>query len=95
MGLVACSLLAEELFFLPQEWVPPPPPFTSRVVVSTPQPGVFVMTAYCALIRPSGEGAMGRSCILDPPPPQGQGDARGSADGLRPIKNFLQRLRRL
>ena len=23
---------------------------------------------------------MGRSCILDSPPPQGQGDARGSAD---------------
>ena len=31
-----------------------------------------------ALIRPSGEDAMGRSCILDSPPRQG--DARGSAD---------------
>ena len=48
------------------------------VVVSTSQPGVFVMTAYRALIRPSGEDAMGRSCILDPPP--GQGDARSSTD---------------
>ena len=38
------------------------------VVVSTSQPGVFVMTAYQALIRPSGEDAMGRSCILDSPP---------------------------
>ena len=49
-----------------------PPPcvtFTLRVVMSTPQPGVFVMTACRALIRPSGEDAMGRSCILDPPPP--------------------------
>ena len=54
----------------------PPPPL---VVVSTSQPGVFVMTAYQALIRPSGEDAMGRSCILDSPP-QGQGDACGSAD---------------
>ena len=63
--------------------VPPPPPsvtFTLRVVVSTSRPGVFVMTAYRALIRPSGEDAMGRSCILDPPPPPRQGDARGSAD---------------
>ena len=30
-------------------------------------PGVCVMTAYQALIRPSGEDAMGKSCILDPP----------------------------
>ena len=30
--------------------------------------GVFVMTAYRALIRPSGEDAMGRSCILDSHP---------------------------
>ena len=38
-------------------------------------------TGYRALIRPSGEDAMGRSCILDaPPPPPGQGHARGSAD---------------
>ena len=63
---------------------PPPPwpcvPFPLRVVVSTSQPGVFVITAYWALIRPSGENAMGRSCILDPPPPPRQGDARGSAD---------------
>ena len=43
--------------------------FTLRVVVSTSQPGVFVMTASRALIRPSGEDAMGRSCILDAPPP--------------------------
>ena len=51
----------------------PPPPrpcvtFTLLVVVSTSQPGVFVMTAYWALIRPSGEDAMGRSCILDSHP---------------------------
>jgi hypothetical protein len=39
-----------------------------RVVVSTSQPGVFVMTAYQALIRPSGEDAMGRSCTLDSHP---------------------------
>ena len=38
------------------------------VVVSTFQLGVFVMTAYRALIRPSGEDAMGRSCILDSHP---------------------------
>ena len=38
-----------------------------------------MMTASRALIRPSGEDAMGRSCILDAPP-QGQGDACGSAD---------------
>ena len=44
--------------------------FTLLVVVSTSQPGVFVMTAYRALMRPSGEDAMGRSCILDSPPPQ-------------------------
>ena len=54
---------------------PSPPPlcvtFTLLVVVSTSQPGVFVMTAYRALIRPSGEDAMGRSCILDPPPGRG------------------------
>ena len=42
--------------------------FTLLVVVSTSQPGVFVMTAYRALIRPSGEDAMGRSCILDSHP---------------------------
>ena len=52
--------------------------FTLLVVVSTSQPGVFVMTAYRTLIRPSGEDAMGRSCILGIPP--GQGDARSSAD---------------
>ena len=46
----------------------PPPP---EVVVSTSQPGVFVMTAYRALIRPSGEDAMGRSCILDSHPGRG------------------------
>ena len=52
----------------------PPPPhrpcvtFTLLVVVSTSQPGVFVMTAYRALIRPSEEDAMGRSCILDSHP---------------------------
>ena len=58
----------------------PPPPhpwpcvtFTLRVVVSTSQPGVVVMTAYRALIRPSGEDAMGRSCILDSPPGPGRG----------------------
>ena len=50
---------------------PPPPP-----VVSTSRPGVFVMTASRALIRPSGEDAMGRSCILDPPPPQAGGCPR-------------------
>ena len=34
----------------------------------------LVMTASRALIRPSGEDAMGRSCILDaPPPPWGGG----------------------
>ena len=42
--------------------------FTLLVVVSTSQPGVFVMTEYRALIRPSGEDAMGRSCILDSHP---------------------------
>ena len=42
--------------------------FTLLVVVSTSQPGVFVRTAYRALIRPSGEDAMGRSCILDSHP---------------------------
>ena len=46
---------------------------TLLVVVSTSQPGVLVMTAYRALIRPSGEDAMGRSCILVPPPPPGRG----------------------
>ena len=29
--------------------------------------------AYRALIRPSGEDAMGRSCSLDSPPPPGRG----------------------
>ena len=53
--------------FPPPPFSPPPPPHL--VVVSTPQPEVFVMTAYWALIRPSEEDAMGRSCILDPPPP--------------------------
>ena len=53
--------------------MPPPSPwpcmtFTLLVVVSTSQPGIFVMTAYQALIRPSGEDAMGRSCILDSHP---------------------------
>ena len=52
----------------PQEPPAPPPPL---VVVSTPQPGVFVMTASRALIRPSGEETMGRSCILDSPPEAG------------------------
>ena len=47
---------------------PPPPP---REGHKDPQPGVFVMTAYRALIRPSGEDAMGRSCILDSPPGRG------------------------
>ena len=42
--------------------------FTLLVVVNTSPPGVFVMTAYRALIRPSGEDAMGRSCILDSHP---------------------------
>ena len=51
--------------------------FTLLVVVSTSQPGVFVMTAYRALIRPSGEDAMGRSCILDA---RGSADARSSTD---------------
>ena len=36
--------------------------------MSTSQPGVFVMTTYQALIRPSGEDAMGRSYILDSHP---------------------------
>ena len=31
-------------------------------------PPPFVMTTYRALIRPSGEDAMGRSCILDSHP---------------------------
>ena len=39
--------------------------FTLLVVVSTSQPGVFVTTAYRALIGPLVEDAMGRSCILD------------------------------
>ena len=47
------------------------PPPTLLVVVSTSPPGVFVMTAYRALIRPSGEDAMGRSCILDSHPGAG------------------------
>ena len=42
-------------------------------MVSTSPPGVFVMTACRALIRPSGEDAMGRSCILDSPPSPGRG----------------------
>ena len=58
--------------------------FLLLVVVSTSQSGVFVMTASRALISPSGEDAMGRSCILDSPPRQGDAhgsaDARGSAD---------------
>ena len=33
-----------------------------------------------ALIRPSEEDAMGRSCIVHPPPPPRQGDARSSTD---------------
>ena len=61
---------------LHHHWKPPPPipappghpwpcvTFTLLVVVSTSPPGVFVMTACRALIRPSGEDAMGRSCIL-------------------------------
>ena len=36
--------------------------------MSTSEPGVFVMTAYPALIRPSREDAMGRGCILDSHP---------------------------
>ena len=57
---------------------PPPPhvPFTLRVVVSTSPPGVLVMTASRALIRLSGEDAMGRRCILDSPPPQAGGCPR-------------------
>ena len=46
---------------------PPPPPLRT----STSRPGVFMMTAYRALIRPSGKDAMGRSCILDSPPGRG------------------------
>ena len=42
--------------------------FMLLVVMSTSQPGVFVMTTYRALIRPSGEDAMGRSYILDSHP---------------------------
>ena len=42
-------------------------------MVSTSQTGGFVMTTYRALIRLSGEDAMGRSCILDSPPPQAGG----------------------
>ena len=68
---------------------------TVLVVVSTPQPGVFVMTACRALIRPSGEDAMGRSCILDPPPPpsgrfkgrvQGKGSEWRSASRRRQLQ---------
>ena len=47
----------------------PHPPLL--VVVSTSPPGVFVMTAYRALIRPSGEDVMGKSCILHAPPGRG------------------------
>ena len=61
---------------------------TLPVVVSTSRPGVFVMTACRALIRPSGEDAMGRSCILDSPPRQV--DARGSADCLLVIADGLR-----
>ena len=42
--------------------------FTLLVVVSTSQLGVFVMTAYRALIMPSEEDAVGRRCILDSHP---------------------------
>ena len=45
--------------------------FTLLVVVSTSQPGVYVMTIYRALIRSSGEDAMGRSCILEWPEANG------------------------
>ena len=64
----------------PRPCVPPDPPPKTAVGYppppSLPQPGV--LTASWALIRPPGEDAMGRSCILDPPPPR-QGDARSSA----------------
>ena len=46
----------------------PGPLYTTPPPPGLPAPGVFVMTAYRALIRPSGEDAMGRSCILDSPP---------------------------
>ena len=63
----------------------PPPPRTSKShigelapmalcdihVAGCGEPGVFVMIAYRGLIRPSGEDAMGRSCILDSPPGRG------------------------
>ena len=72
MGVVYSSFLA---FAQHSLHAPPPPPhpwpcvtFTLLVVVSTSQPGIFMMTAYRALIRPSGEDAMGRSCILDSHP---------------------------
>ena len=60
---------------------PPPPLAKANNQIPTPcvnppstsPPGVFVMTASQALIRPSGEDAMGRSCILDSPPPPGRG----------------------
>ena len=49
-----------------------------RMTHRCPPPPPLVMTAYRALIRPSGEDAMGRSCILDSHPRKV--DARSSAD---------------
>ena len=63
---------------------PPPPPrpcvtFTLRVVVSTSQPGVFVMTAYRGTDQVVRGGRHGQK-VHSGFPPQGQGDVRGSAD---------------
>ena len=71
----------------------PPPPYTTSKshigelapmalcdihVAGTSQPGVFVMTAYRARIRPSGEDAHGQKLHSGFPPRKV--DARGSAD---------------
>ena len=64
-------------------------PHTKSSLTPAPpaHPGVFVMTAYRALIRPSGEDAMGRSCILDSPP--GAGGCPRQYGGLQQYGGLL------
>ena len=57
---------------------PPPPPFTLRVVVSTSQSGVFVMTADRGTDQAVRGGRHGQKLHSGFPPRQG--DACGSAD---------------
>ena len=50
---------------------------TESLCLTPPLPNLTVMTAYRALIRPSGEDATGRNCILDPHPGRWMPACRG------------------